>query len=86
MKIFQTLGTPGVDEWPSLRYASNASMEWPKWNRTRSVLEFKNRICSVVGTSGFDLIIGFLTYNPNKRIRCKVALNHDFFENSENRV
>ena len=86
MKIFQTLGTPGVDEWPAVGYSKNASSKWPKWDKLKSISRLKKRICSVAGTSGFDLICGWLVYNSNKRTRCKNALNHDFFENSEYRV
>ena len=86
MKIFQTLGTPGIEEWPAVGYAVNASSEWPKWDRLKCLARFRRRICSVTSTSGFELICGLLKYDSNERMRCKDALRHDFFENSENRV
>jgi len=85
MKIFQTLGTPRVEDWPAIGYAVNVSIHWPCWDRVVCMKKFKERISCQSGMSGFELLVCLLRYNSNERLRCREALRHDFFENSENR-
>jgi len=71
---------PSVESWKLLEGVLGCGQKDDRMSR------LKRQICSNVGYEGLDLILGFLEYDSNKRLRCDEALRHDYFENSENLV
>ena len=78
MKIFQTLGTPSKDVWGALGRSPNASIKWPQWNREKCLTRFRSYVTNLLGASGCELVLAFLKYESNERIRCQEALVHPF--------
>ena len=75
-KIFQLFGTP-------------TDMIWPGYSNLPIIqdINFKNyqrgdvaRIFHKISRIGINLLEKFLIYEPNQRINCKKALEHEFFE------
>ena len=86
--IFETCGTPNVEEWPNLR-------NLPKFEEVRRkdprILESKLELLLDVTLpkeyKGLgDLIMQMLVYDPAKRITAERALTHPFFSDAEDRA
>jgi len=75
-KIFQMLGTPTEDTWPGWNNLLVAKKV--KWKRYAG--KVKNEMGVIAGEAGFDLLMRFLTYDPEKRITAKEAKEHRYFK------
>jgi serine/threonine protein kinase len=76
-KIFQRRGTPSGDMWPAVTRLPHYNVEFPMWSE-RPITDF----CpaqKLGGPAGVDLINKLLAYDPERRISCKMALQHPFF-------
>ena len=78
-KIFQLLGTPNDEIWPSVSELPEYRPSFPKW-KAKSVEE----ALTVEGVvtldrEGIDLLKRLLIYNPSGRISAKRALDHPYF-------
>jgi serine/threonine protein kinase len=82
MVIFQLLGTPTIRDWPGLLSYQNFSSSWPNWRRKDCLRALETIIGPSVGSLGFNLLIKFLDYDSNKRIRCSEAITDIFLSNS----
>uniref|UniRef100_A0A061R3Y5 Cell division cycle 2-like n=1 Tax=Tetraselmis sp. GSL018 TaxID=582737 RepID=A0A061R3Y5_9CHLO len=86
-KIFEVLGAPTDKIWPGfskLPVASKLNLSgFSQYNNLRSKFPkaaFSGGPC--LSDSGFDLLNRMLTYDPQKRISCREALEHDWFRES----
>jgi len=82
ISIFQLLGTPTCNDWPHLNEYKNFSRHWPKWRRKDCLRSLETTLAPSLGEDGFALLLRFLEYDSNERIRCKDALQDSFFFNS----
>lgn len=73
-KIFDILGTPTRDTWPSI-------IETPAFKRGRVLrsCEPKSLDRLGLGPEGMDLLIRLIKYEPDHRISAKDAMNHPYF-------
>lgn len=72
---FQCLGTPTEKIWPG--YNKLALVEKTKFpNHSISNLRKKFQMLS---DTGLNLLLNFLTYDPNQRITAEEALKHPYF-------
>ncbi|KAI3777653.1 hypothetical protein L1987_47454 [Smallanthus sonchifolius] len=81
-KIFRTLGTPNDSIWPGYSKLPGVKSNFVKqpYNTLRKKFPVATFTGSPVLTElGFDLLNKFLTYDPEKRITAKEALNHGWF-------
>ncbi|KAF3436839.1 hypothetical protein FNV43_RR19592 [Rhamnella rubrinervis] len=81
-KIFKTLGTPNETVWPGFSKLPGAKVKFVK--QPYNLLRKKFPAASFTGSPvlsdlGFDLLSRLLSYDPEKRITAKDALNHDWF-------
>ncbi|KAF6201258.1 hypothetical protein GE061_005705, partial [Apolygus lucorum] len=75
-KIFRTLGTPNETIWPGYsRLPAVQKMTFAEF--PVSTLKSKFRVNP--SDSCFDLLNGFLTYNPATRLTADKSLSHDYF-------
>jgi cyclin-dependent kinase len=80
VRIQKTLGTPSVDDWPSL-------VEFEDWREEgRRAAMFPghrkmdlSRMFSQLDKHGIDLLCRLLKYDPDARISASEALKHPFF-------
>jgi cyclin-dependent kinase len=74
-KIFKALGTPGIEEWPSVS-------ELPEWKADFYQYPTQPWTVLVPGIDplGIDLISKLLKQDPNQRISAKSALEHPYFK------
>ncbi|KAK9873170.1 hypothetical protein WA026_021403 [Henosepilachna vigintioctopunctata] len=73
--IFEALGTPSEAVWPGYS-------ELPIVRKTNMVQFPSSKVKAVFAPltdSGYDLVTRMLTYDPNRRITAKQALQHTFF-------
>uniref|UniRef100_A0A8C4QPH3 cyclin-dependent kinase n=1 Tax=Eptatretus burgeri TaxID=7764 RepID=A0A8C4QPH3_EPTBU len=75
-KIFDLLGVPAEDDWPSDVALSHLSFV----QRDKQPIE---TVVPEIGLSGKDLLLKLLTFDPTKRISTAAALQHDFFSENE---
>ncbi|KAF9229471.1 Pkinase-domain-containing protein [Gyrodon lividus] len=76
--IFKLLGPPTSSSWPeysSLPLAKTISLPSPHTHQFRQRFQY-------MSTSGIDLLISFLTYDPEQRITAEEALRHPYFSES----
>ncbi|KAL8256880.1 hypothetical protein R6Q59_028921 [Mikania micrantha] len=81
-KIFRTLGTPNDLIWPGYSKLPGVKSNFVK--QPYNCLRKKFPVATFTGSPaltelGFDLLNKFLTYDPEKRITAKEALNHGWF-------
>ncbi|XWS34607.1 hypothetical protein CRYUN_Cryun21dG0052700 [Craigia yunnanensis] len=81
-KIFRILGTPNETIWPGFSKLPGVKVNFVK--HQYNLLRKKFPATSFTGTpvlsdAGFDLLNKLLTYDPEKRITAKAALNHEWF-------
>jgi len=74
-KIFETLGTPTVDDWPGMKEL-NDFVEFKKFPR----IPFQE-IFSAAGDDLIDLLEQLFDYDPLKRINATNSLKHSYFSN-----
>jgi len=90
--IFKLLGTPSEKAWPGYQKLPGAKIQWkvhPKNSlRSKFASPAKSFMAqsfaggsggAVLTDAGYDLMIKLLTYDPDKRITAKDALNHGYF-------
>jgi cell division cycle 2-like protein len=86
-RIFQLVGTPNDDNWPSFQKLPNAGLlRWKQRSNEETLLHKKFPIASPVSANqafldghGYDLLAQLLTLDPDKRLTAQQALEHDFF-------
>jgi len=84
LRIFRTLGTPLVDEWPDLANLpefKNVDTQLPKYEKKGF-----SKICPRLNPAGLDLLARMLQYNPDNRISASEALEHPFFADLERKT
>eukprot|EP00697_Spironema_sp_BW2_P006312 gnl/Spiro4/18823_TR10063_c0_g2_i1.p1 gnl/Spiro4/18823_TR10063_c0_g2~~gnl/Spiro4/18823_TR10063_c0_g2_i1.p1 ORF type:complete len:205 (-),score=52.95 gnl/Spiro4/18823_TR10063_c0_g2_i1:184-798(-) len=74
-RIFRTLGTPTNATWPGVTSLPFYKDTFPKWNAMPTAAAFPK----ISDPLALDLIQRMLTYEPVRRISCKQALNHPYF-------
>lgn len=77
-KIFRVLGTPNESHWPDALKLKDFKPTFPKWkpqSLTNSVTK--------LDTLGMDLLQSLVALDPAKRISCRMALQHPFFDDVE---
>lgn len=76
-KIFMKLGTPTMEEWPSLKDLPQWKPVFPKWPRKgwQNIRNVKDQM----NTDGMDLLDKFMTYDPKTRLSGKAGLEHPYF-------
>ncbi len=70
-KIFQIMGTPNEESWPTIYKLPDFKNSFPKWKVTE--LE---KVFPEFDKDGLDLMKRLLTMNPEKRITIREALEH----------
>jgi cyclin-dependent kinase len=82
-KIFQFLGSPSHDTWPSLpSYPNSESMLSKPEFRVPFAPRcdaFYKTVQAKLGPQGVDLLRGLLQYEPERRLTASQALNHPYF-------
>lgn len=73
--IFKLLGTPDFDSWPDLTKYKGYSLKFPKFKGIG--LEKKVQSLDPIG---MDLMRRMFVLNPLKRISCRQALQHPYFD------
>eukprot|EP00887_Chlorella_sp_A99_P001865 scaffold19.g1865.t1 len=73
--IFQVLGTPQDDAWPGVSRLPDWQPTFPAWRR-RELAE----VVPQLDAPGLDLLSRMLEYDPSRRIRCRDALQHPWFD------
>lgn len=74
-QIFRTLGTPTEKTWPGVTSLRDYSEGFPKWP-AKSLEKAVPGLCK----QGYDLLGKMLAYDPAKRISCKDAMAHPYFD------
>lgn len=75
-KIYNIMGTPTVEDWPTIENLPWFEMLRPRINRSSS---FKELFGSAMSEQSFDLAQDLLKYNPAKRWTALEALEHPYF-------
>lgn len=76
-KIFQARGTPTDDDWPGREHLP----AYVKFSDTPA--PDHKRLFTAASPAALDLLNAFLVLNPEKRISCEEALNHNYFQVEE---
>lgn len=74
-KIFQSLGTPTEENWPTVK-------DLPEWKPDFTRYEAKpwKRIVDKMDPAGIDLISKMLECDPNRRVCARAAMDHEYFK------
>ncbi|EER07674.1 CDK5, putative [Perkinsus marinus ATCC 50983] len=80
-RIFKTLGTPSVEEWPSVTELPEWKADFPQYK----ALPW-SQIVPSLSPDGVDLLSRLLKYDPSKRITGKQALEHPYFNDLPDHV
>ena len=81
-KIFRVRGTPNDHVWPGVSRLPNYKPEFPQWHEQRLDKAAPALAPSDEngGDAAIDLLAQMLTYAPARRITCRKALDHAFFQ------
>jgi len=74
-RIFRSLGTPDESTWPGVSRLPDYKDHFPKWPRKPASKAFPK-----FSGHGLDLLLKMMEYDPAKRISCKDALSHPYFD------
>jgi cyclin-dependent kinase len=74
-KIFRLLGTPTEETWPGVELLRDYKPSFPKWQAQEMTA-----LAKFLDPDGLDLLMKMLTYDPEKRISAKAALDHPYFD------
>jgi serine/threonine protein kinase len=77
-KIFRILGTPNENHWPDALKLKDFKPTFPKWKA-----QALSKHVTKLDTLGMDLLISLVALDPSKRISCRMALQHPFFDDVE---
>lgn len=77
--IFNCLGCPNEDTLPGYKTFPYFDTKFPYWGPGEGLEKKLKETC--VTPEALDLMKSMLIYNPAKRISCKEALKHPFFNN-----
>lgn len=76
-RIFKTLGTPSVTDWPSM-------VDLPEYQSTNNfpnyTIQSFRKICRRLDNAGLDLLSRMLQYDPDRRISAEEAMEHPYFD------
>ncbi|CAG8539639.1 8816_t:CDS:2 [Paraglomus occultum] len=72
--MFRALGTPTEEDWPGFNELTQ--MKFQKYPKTPLKALF-----TAAGNDTLDLLEKMLSYDPNKRLTTREALNHPYFRN-----
>ena len=73
-RIFRTLGTPTEESWPGISELPDFKPSFPSW-APRPLAA----VCPSLDAAGLDLLGKMLAYDPARRISCRAALLHPWF-------
>eukprot|EP00494_Astrolonche_serrata_P030593 UN30861 len=76
MKIFKSVGSPTVEEWPQVLDLHEFFNDLPKYEKKCLKTLVGDNLCD----DGVDLLGKMLTYNPRKRISAEEALSHPYLK------
>ncbi len=81
-RIFRVRGTPNDHVWPGVSRLPNYKPEFPQWHEQRLDKAAPALAPSDEngGDAAIDLLAQMLTYAPARRITCRKALDHAFFQ------
>ena len=81
-RIFRVRGTPNDHVWPGVSRLPNYKPEFPQWHEQRLDKAAPALAPSEEngGDAAIDLLAQMLTYAPARRITCRKALDHAFFQ------
>ncbi|KAF6023915.1 CDK1 [Bugula neritina] len=81
-RIFRTLGTPKEDTWPGVSQLPDYKTTFPNWRPGQQLVEAVPQL----DEKGHDLLAQLLIYDPSKRISCKRALLHPYFNDLDKKT
>lgn len=76
-RIFRLLGTPNEELWPGVEYLPDFKRTFPQWVAKPNALA--NAVPGL-DPVGLDLLSKMLQFDPAKRISCRRALRHPYFD------
>lgn len=81
-RIFRVRGTPNDHMWPGVSRLPNYKPEFPQWHEQRLDRAVPSLAPSEAngGDAAIDLLTQMLTYAPARRITCRKALDHAYFQ------
>lgn len=77
-KIFEVLGSPTDDTLPGYKTFPHYSSSFPFYDKGTGLASRLQNTCAT--NEAIDLLGSMFAYNPSKRITCKEALKHPFFQ------
>lgn len=76
--IFRLLGTPTEATWPGVSSLQDYKVTFPQW-KTPDLSRMQAAV-PTLDSSGIDLLLGLLRYNPTERLTAAQALQHPWFD------
>jgi len=76
-KIFQRRGTPTPEIWPIVLQMPHYNPTFPVWPELP--LSEYCPLTKLISPAAAKLLIALLQYDPDRRLSCKAALQHDYF-------
>jgi serine/threonine protein kinase len=77
-KIFRVLGTPNENHWGDALKLKDFKPTFPKW-KPQSLTKHVTKL----DTLGMDLLQSLVALDPAKRLSCRMALQHPYFDDVE---
>lgn len=77
-KIFQRRGTPNEAIWAGCERLEHYNSQFPQW-RQRHIQDYLSVECMGGSFQALDLLEQLLQYDPNNRLICRTALEHQYF-------
>ena len=74
-KIFQVQGTPNETIWPAALKLPDFKTTFPKWKGIPMSSHAQN-----LDEYGIDLLASMVALEPHKRISCRMAMQHPYFD------